>query len=1032
MSRGEGHRPTMEQVKTDFLTPEEIDVIKMRADLRRRSQELKINALNLQQPHATGAMKKGYEKINARVKKEAAGEEPENVPAEERAVQAIILESKAEAVAGTFPDLAAFHQARATKLTLLSGGDTSAGLELTKSYLTQSRDIPKASPSSLLPDAILLGVQKKLLEGKKMPSKEDVAKMASVKRNILADYALAHSEKERPDFLALIPDEARREVAVTLDEEASKVLHQAVVEKGSEEDKQRKEVRLRVYEEMKQTLQDSKQSDKKLAAALARALGRLGGDARLLLLELARDEMESERRQAEKEQDYLPHIIGVLMNKFDDWRVNDIAMQMVGDAGTPAPIARNLLFKLVKRSYVPADVGEWWQERNSANKTKKEFVEDKKLQADQQNRLVLLQKLITELGVIPSRDILEFLDDARRWKNAPLDKRVEIIRASQAEFAKAKSQNELVETLAQDDNKAMIYYLLHGGDDRFNLINNYSFEKFKEMLKLIADLRVHEKPIGMFERALEKAGLDRAKIVGIVSRLRAGHFPLENGQDTQEASFEVSENAAVKNANGELGKVLGKEQLGVILLFPLYREYLEKDGSVPASKLIAQMQTANTFSDRQRLIGEIDLAHPDFMTRAQTELQENWKALGEKMVLEMSLEQVLTSTTVPIRGEELIPRLNTKRLDLKRMKKDLLVALRGGNEKLEKIKQTLRNKKKARGGLAIGLEKQTDTKKKAKMQATIDGMDREIDDLEKQKAVATDAKTSERFAHLGKEEKAAKIERLGREIIALTEKSSSAIFTYLTLQVLGEEKLREQDIALIQEMESHLQGPFQTIADSLTYQPTGKERTEKKNQRVTLRYVDKAERLMNMVRFADSKICCFSSCNYEMRVLHDTPNKYWVASINADPLSFVISLEVPQSEALAEGQQIKTVENLGFIFGSFSIDANGNPGIMLNGIYYAPGIEDSKQVAAIMEKVDKMFEGMPLNSEAIASQHGGSVKMPKGFSNTPIELTRLRALDAGDGTPETKVYDDMATDSNLNMHKVYNSGSSGNLWHKES
>ena len=59
-----------------------------------------------------------------------------------------------------------------------------------------------------------------------------------------------------------------------------------------------------------------------------------------MLLELARDEMEDEKLNADKEQNYLPHIIGVLMKEFDDWRVNDIALQLVGDTRTPAPVAR--------------------------------------------------------------------------------------------------------------------------------------------------------------------------------------------------------------------------------------------------------------------------------------------------------------------------------------------------------------------------------------------------------------------------------------------------------------------------------------------------------------------------------------------------------------------------------------------------------------------------------------------------------------------------------------------------------------------
>ena len=45
--------------------------------------------------------------------------------------------------------------------------------------------------------------------------------------------------------------------------------------------------------------------------------------------------------------------------------------------------------------------------------------------------------------------------------------------------------------------------------------------------------------------------------------------------------------------------------------------------------------------------------------------------------------------------------------------------------------------------------------------------------------------------------------------------------------------------------------------------------------RVQLSYIDKRERLMHMVRFADSKICCFSSNNYDMVVVQE-----WGSPIN--------------------------------------------------------------------------------------------------------------------------------------------------------
>ena len=87
------------------------------------------------------------------------------------------------------------------------------------------------------------------------------------------------------------------------------------------------------------------------------------------------------------------------------------------------------------------------------------------------------------------------------------------------------------------------------------------------------------------------------------------------------------------------------------------------------------------------------------------------------------------------------------------------------------------------------------------------------------------------------DEKQTEMDNLAKEITALTEKSPSAIFVYLTMQVIGEERLREQDVALIQEMESHLQGPFQTIMDAATYHKPLRSAEEKKTDaRPTLLY----------------------------------------------------------------------------------------------------------------------------------------------------------------------------------------------------
>jgi hypothetical protein len=139
-------------------------------------------------------------------------------------------------------------------------------------------------------------------------------------------------------------------------------------------------------------------------------------------------------------------------------------------------------------------------------------------------------------------------------------------------------------------------------------------------------------------------------------------------------------------------------------------------------------------------------------------------------------------------------------------------------------------------------------------------------------------------------------------------------------------------------------------------------------------------------------------------------------------MSFVISLELsPQMTGQSEVH-----ENIGFIFGSFGLNQKREPALLLNGLYspYKKG-EDAE---IILQQVEKMFEGSGVKTIAFASQHGGSLAgIPKGYSNSNIDMIRLRALDGGDGSPETTVYDDLNTGHDLNKPHLYG----GHVWHKK-
>ena len=1010
----------------DVLTPEERNAITVRAELRRGGQGFKVSMLNLERPKTNEALQQAHDRTLEKVFQEVkgtAGAERGEKSGEEVLQEVLILERRAEEWQERVPRYGGFLFMQAAQLQESIGEDSSRILNRASSCLEAVRDTDPYTPANLLPQAMMLGMRARQMTRLPLPDKQVIAERAGVDPELLAHYALVLSEKEREEFLGMISEEKRTLVSNLLDVSASQVLHQSLVEKKSDEDIQRSKVRSRLYHELRSVVGKNTRDDGTIVKILAEALVSLGEDVRQFLLEILRDNSEKEKSIEDTRDVHIPRVIKVLLDNFDDFRGNDLVLQLAGDRTLDAHLAIYLFGKLIEKGYIPQDVKYWWSEEKA--------VRGKGLVAEQ-NRLEVIQRVVTDLGVVPSREILRFISDNKQWGNISIKERIGKIRASQQEFSRIQDNHSLAEFLHTDAQKAMMYYLLHGGDDRFNLINNYSFNKFKEMIGLIADLKIHKGPLQKFEMALKQGVMSGQKSTEVVERLKQGKTPyVDETQSRVEISFDVSENAAIKNANLEIGRALGKEQLGVVMAFPLYRNYLEQESDELARGLLETMKKAQTLSERLALIETIETTYPNFRTRALTDLKENWKAFGDKMMLDLSLEQVLGDESVVIRGEELLPRLDAKRIDLKRMKKDMLVLLKGGNKRVTKLQHGITKKRKARANLLEGIARQESEEERGVIREKVTDIENKLFLLEQERLMMSDQRTIDRFAHMTEAERKDEMEKLGNEILALTEKSPSAIFTYITMQVLGEEMLRESDIALVQEVESHLQGPFQMIADATTYQKSPFERGEKKRMRLTLAYLDKTERFMNMVRFADSKICCFSSNNYEQILQHDTPNKFWVASINADPLSFVLSFEMPESGELEEGGKKKIPkENLGFIFGNYGVDKSGALAVLLNGIYYAPGIEGKEQTEAILAGVEKIFSGLPVRTIALAEQYGGSLseaRMPTGYTKQSIDLIRLRALDDNAGSAESKIYDDLGTGADLNRKHSYG----GHVWHKK-
>lgn len=860
----------------DILSAEEKSAIEMRAEARIKVQKLKIQALNLEIPE-TPEIKEVHEKTKQMVFEEAGGE-IKNIPKTKKELsdESFELENKANKKNDLHPDLAAYLYAKAAKNKEIAGEDFKEPFQKANGCIEESTEFLRNTPSSLLPDAILLGISTRQIKKNKLPNQEKIAKTIINDAKLLENYSLVLPEEERAEFLVLIPEEKRKIISEAIDASVSRFLHQSIVESKSAESRQRNAILARSQENLENILEKRNSKDKIIAGMIANIFNNLGGDAQGILTRIAVEEYERQKHdKPEWKEDMLPRILKIILEEFDDSRGNDVALKLAADERMHPRIRMYLMKKLTDNGYLEKDLEKLWNERKTEN-LKKGGDQEKK---DKKYRIEVFGKIVTELGVIPTRSVTEFITDDNIWKEGSqiltLNERIDKIKKSQKEFEQIKNYKNLIFKLKESKNTAMTYFLLNGGNDRFGIYNNYTFEKFWDILDLIDNFNIHKKPSNQLSASLVETGYSENSASKFIGRLVNGEYPLDNvGQSYQECVLDVSQNERLISANHDLSVVLGKKQLGVVLKSPIYREFLTTENTDRSNELLKKINEAKTFLERENAIEEIESEFSDLQKNAMKKILESWSQLNKKMLLGLSLETVFGNDLAPIKGEDLLPLLDTKRIDLKRIKKETIVALKGENTELKTIQSTIYKKKKALNNLLQGIKHQENQRKQDGLNSKIEKLKNEIISLENKRDEISGRYVNERYAGLSEEEKKIQLDQISKEIIALTEKDSSAIFTYVIMQTLEQEKLTEDDIGLIKEMEDHLKGPFQALKDFSYFKEKS---TENKQERISLHYLNKVERLMTMVRFADSFTCCFttSSTNYDNpnSFAFDQPNK---------------------------------------------------------------------------------------------------------------------------------------------------------------
>lgn len=266
-----------EKVKTDN---KEAEVVSLLADIRRESAELKKFTLALSEESENTPRNK---ELLSEVKRESDGV---NILSKEEAEKQLLEDEKSYLEdAETFKDFAPSHSAYLlsyiAKLKQLSEKPFQSELEKSK-HLTKQKNSENIQLSDLLPDAQILGITRREIGKESLPSVETLAKLALENENLARDIGLVLNEKDREQFLSLIPEEKRRAIDILMNHELSKVLSAKVIE--SEDDKEQAST---IHTRLVEFLQSSDKDSSHLIKALSQSLQNLESTESLAILKEA-------------------------------------------------------------------------------------------------------------------------------------------------------------------------------------------------------------------------------------------------------------------------------------------------------------------------------------------------------------------------------------------------------------------------------------------------------------------------------------------------------------------------------------------------------------------------------------------------------------------------------------------------------------------------------------------------------------------------------------------------------------------------
>jgi len=350
-------------VATLELTPVETEAINTQANIRRRQLDLKNKLLDL----GDTASDPRYAEIIRSVHQEMSGEQESREETKKELFFKIdILCKKGKEKEKNDPRHAAYLYATAAKLQIICGVDTKENIVKANQCVEASEDFASTSPSHLFPQAILLGIEKKSLDGLPLPEKEKIALACKDNSTLLKHYALILPEEDREIFLAFMPEEQRETTSITLDHAVSKFLPEQLAQTKSEQE-QRAAVLARATKILEKNLVRSEDNAGDNILLLAQTLTRLRGENSMRSLakvgSVGLAKAQNSGQQARR-YEYSAKVLDELLDA-DTVKGGLLAMKFLGKKDLPPVLFKRFFDKLLKEKILTEKAKQYFD--NEAN-----------------------------------------------------------------------------------------------------------------------------------------------------------------------------------------------------------------------------------------------------------------------------------------------------------------------------------------------------------------------------------------------------------------------------------------------------------------------------------------------------------------------------------------------------------------------------------------------------------------------------------------------------------------------------------------